>query len=121
VTEHAQELQQWALIGEAVAAVDSVAVFVWNEDRHYVAVNDAACRLVGVSREELLGMAVGARSPDGAERELALTHDAPFLHGFSTFVDTSGTEVRLEWVTMHTRIAGLPHMVSVCWPARSDS
>jgi PAS domain S-box-containing protein len=116
--EEAQELQQWALLGEAVGCLEPAAVFVWNEDRHYVAVNDAACRLVGMTRDELLGMRVGSRSPGGAEREFDLTRETPLETGRSTFTSASGDEVELEWLTMHTRIAGLPHMVSVCWPAR---
>ena len=50
---------QLALLGEAVDALDGVAVFVWNEERRYVAVNDEACWLVGRSREQILGMEVG--------------------------------------------------------------
>jgi PAS domain S-box-containing protein len=120
MAEDAQTTQQWALLGEAVGCLEAAAVFVWNEDRHYVAVNDEACRLVGMSRDELLGMRVGARSPGGAAREIDLTRATPLETGRSSFTSASGETVELEWVTMHTRIAGLPHMVSVCWPARQE-
>ena len=46
------------------------AVFVWNEERRYVAVNEEACRLVGLSREELIGMPVGDLSPDSAAGDI---------------------------------------------------
>ena len=50
---------QLALLGEAVSHASDVAVFVWDDDRTYVAVNEAACELVGLDREELLAMRVG--------------------------------------------------------------
>lgn len=46
------DVSQLALLGEAVECLDEVAVFVWDEDRNYVAVNQAACRLVGKTRQE---------------------------------------------------------------------
>lgn len=44
-------------LGEAALNCD-VAIFVADEDMHYVAVNDAACRLLGYKREELLQVRV---------------------------------------------------------------
>ena len=42
----ATELAQLALLGEAVENLQTVsAVFVWDDDRNYVAVNQAACTL----------------------------------------------------------------------------
>ncbi|HEX7526507.1 MAG TPA: PAS domain-containing protein, partial [Gaiellaceae bacterium] len=66
MSEHPQRILQRALLGEAVDCVEGAAVFVWNDERNYVAVNEAACRLVGVARDELVGMPVGELSPDGA-------------------------------------------------------
>ena len=64
---------QQALLGEAVLGMEGAAVFVWNEERHYVAVNDEACRLVGLSRAELIGTPVGNLSPDGAANDIEET------------------------------------------------
>jgi hypothetical protein len=37
----------------------------------------------------------------------------PF-EGSSTFTRLDGTEVRLTWTTVHTKVAGLEYMVSIC-------
>jgi PAS domain-containing protein len=47
----AGDLVQLILLGEAVKSLGEAAVFVWDEDRHYVAVNDEACRITGLDRE----------------------------------------------------------------------
>ena len=53
------EVAQLALLGEAVEWLQDAAVFVWDEDRNYVAANQAACELLGKKREEILRMRVG--------------------------------------------------------------
>lgn len=102
------------LLGEAVEYLEGVAVFVWNEERRYVAVNDEACRLVGLDREELLRTPVGSLTENGAEPELAQVRDGGPVEGTSSFTRTDGQTVALAWTTARTRIAGLPYMVSVC-------
>jgi PAS domain S-box-containing protein len=105
---------QRTLLGEAVELVEEVAVFVWNEERRYVAVNDAACTLVGLPREELIGIRVGDMSPD-VEDDVAGARTVPFRRGGSSVNRRDGETIELEWVTAHTRIAGLPYFVSICW------
>ena len=115
----AQQLLQQALLGEAIDFLEGVAVFVWNEERHYVAVNQEACRLVGLSREELIGMPVGDMSPDRATADMQRVQAGKVTTGRSSFTRRDGEVVELEWTTVHTRVAGLPYMVSVC--RRADS
>jgi PAS domain S-box-containing protein len=105
---------QLALLGEALACAEQVAVFVWDDDRNYVAVNEFACRLVGLTREELLGRRVGFASPD-IEAKIADVQRHAAQHGTSSFVRADGETIPLEWVTFRTRIAGLSYMASVCW------
>ena len=109
----AAELAQIALVGEALVFAEDVAVFVWDDDRNYVAVNNAACKLVGLSREELLGRRVGFASVEPAVDDV---QRRPFTRGGSSFRRADGQEVELEWVTMRTHVAGLSYMASVCWP-----
>jgi PAS domain S-box-containing protein len=118
MAESAQHLLQRSLLGEAIDCADGTAVFVWNEERHYVAVNEQACSLVGLSRQELIGLPVGSLSPDNAGGDIERTRRASILRGSSSFTRRDGTEVPIEWVTMHTRVAGLPYMLSLVWPAR---
>jgi PAS domain-containing protein len=104
------DVTQLALLGEALDCTDDVAVFVWDDDRHYVAVNQAACRMIGRSRDEILTMRVGDMTPDRAS-PLFEEVQRPGVHT-GTHAFDGGV---FEFVTTRTRIAGLPYMVSVCW------
>jgi PAS domain S-box-containing protein len=112
-----QKLLHATILGEALEHAEGTAVFVWNEERRYVAVNEEACRLTGMSRADLIGMPVGDRSQDGAAGDIERTRATPLVHGSSSFIRSDGTPIAIEWVTTHTRVAGLAYMVSLCWPA----
>ena len=60
-------------------------------------------------------MRVGAMSPDGAEPHFTQAQGTAILTGGLSISRADGP-VELEWVTCHTTIAGLPYLVSVCWP-----
>lgn len=109
------ELVQLALLGEAIAETSEVGVFVWDDDRRYVAANGAACALTGLTREELLGMRVGELTPEGAEPQLRLVRSGSPAAGESAIVRRDGSRVEIAWVTFRTTLAGLPYMASVCW------
>jgi PAS domain S-box-containing protein len=116
VSEDPQRIPQWALLGEAIDAAEGTAVFVWNDERHYVAVNEAACRLVGISRGELTGMPVGELSPGGAVEEMDRVRRSSLLRGSSSFTRRDGERIEIDWVTLHTRVAGLEYRISIVWP-----
>ena len=110
----ATRLSQIALLGEAVERLDGAAIFVWDEDRNYVAANGAACALVGKTHEELLRMKVGDMTADRAEPHFSTVQngrvqDAPGAAQQTAF----GVEV--DWLTCRTTIAGLPYLLSICW------
>ncbi|MGZ4132977.1 MAG: PAS domain-containing protein [Actinomycetota bacterium] len=94
-------LVQLALLGEAVSAAAGVAVFVWDDDRTYVAVNDAACKLAVLEREELLTMRVGDLSPDRAEPQFDDVQRQDVSTGSSTFTPRRDDG--------RDRLADLPH------------
>jgi len=114
------DVVQLALIGEAMAETAEVGVFVWNDDRRYVAVNEAACALAGVAREELLEMRVGDLTPERATPLLESLRGASPVEGESRIVRRDGSEVEISWITFRTKVAGLPYMTSVCWPRGGD-
>ncbi len=95
---------------------EGTAVFVWKDERHYVAVNEAACRLVGVGRDELIGMSVGELSSGGATDEMDRVRRSSLLRGLSSFTRRDGEHIAIEWVTLHTRVAGLEYRISLVWP-----
>jgi PAS domain-containing protein len=110
----ATDLAQLALLGEAADHLDEVAVFVWDDDRNYVAVNQAACKLVGRTRGEILKMRVGDMTPDRGAPYFEDVQRGPAHTGTLT-VEREDGPVQIEWLTCRTRVAGLPYMVSMCW------
>src|SRR5207244_11706298 len=57
---------QATLLAEAIQTAE-VGFVVWDDDRHYVAANAAACALLGCTLEQLLGSVVGERTVEGEE------------------------------------------------------
>jgi PAS domain-containing protein len=106
------DVTQLALLGEATDCLSEVAVFVWDDDRHYVAVNQEACRLLDKTREEILAMRVGDMHPDRAT-ELFEEVQRSGVHSGKMETPRGA----LQFVTCRTKLAGLPYMVSVCWRA----
>ena len=106
----AVEVAQLALLGEASECLDGVAVFVWDDDRNYVAANQAACALIGKTREELLALKVGDLTPN---RALPLFDEVQHGGVHSGVMEIPGGTV--QYVTTRTRVAGLPYMVSAVW------
>lgn len=111
---NAAGLAQIALLGEAAECLEHVAMFVWDEDRTYVAANDAACALLGRDRDEILRMKVGDMSPDRAAPHFEEVQHGSLHRGSSQVLRADGV-IEIEWLTCRTRIAGLPYMVSFCW------
>jgi PAS domain-containing protein len=108
------DITQLALLGEAVDLMHEVSVFVWDDDRNYVAVNQEACRLVGRSREEILAMKVGDMTENRASPLFDEVQHGTLHAGVHAF-----DRGEIQYVTCRTRIAGLPYMVSICWRSPS--
>jgi PAS domain S-box-containing protein len=106
-----EPLIQASLLGEAVEH-GPTAVFVADENGHYVAVNQAACALVGYTREELLSMRVTEIADDRAGKwdEMLETGHAS---GIARLTHKDGSEVEFEYVAGSTVVAGMPVYVSV--------
>jgi PAS domain-containing protein len=115
MADGAARISQIALLGEAAAYLDDAAIFVWDDDRNYVAANDAACALVGKTHEELLQMKVGDMTANHAEPYFS-TVQRGAVHTGSLQVDRADGPVQIDWMTSRTTLAGLPYMVSICWP-----
>jgi|tagenome__1003787_1003787.scaffolds.fasta_scaffold19680887_1 PAS domain S-box-containing protein len=105
---------QVSLLGEAVDHGPS-AVFVADEEGTYVAVNRAACALLGYEREELLGLKVHDVA-DGGGRWSEM-HDHDQLSGTTELIRKDGSRVSFAWVAGRTTVAGMPVFVSVGNPA----
>jgi PAS domain S-box-containing protein len=109
----ARRFVQETLFGEAFENA-VVGVTIWDDTGHYVAVNAAACDLLGCSREEFLQRPVGSFAGDDGSVAAALA--AP-SRGRTSARRADGAVVELEWFAFPTLAAGLPQLVSLFWPA----
>ena len=108
-----EPLIQTSLLGEAIEN-GPVAVLVADEHGRYVAVNQAACRLLGYSREELLTMrATDVARYDEAPAEWAEMELNGTLTGVSTVTCKDGSTVDFTYVAGATMVAGMPVYVSL--------
>lgn len=108
---------QAELISEALLSA-SVGFLVWDEDRRYIAANQAACDILGTTLEELLGHRVGDHTAEGSEQidavlETGLAMSRATVERF----DGSGS-VAVLYATFTTKTAGMPFMATVIAPAR---
>jgi PAS domain-containing protein len=105
---------QAQLIADALLSAN-VGFLVWDDDRRYIAVNDCACRILGTTREELLGRIVGRQTEDG-ETVVAEAVRKQHVTGRLTVEKLDGSgPVELEYTTFATKTAGMPFMASVIW------
>jgi PAS domain-containing protein len=112
----AHTLFQQTLLGDAAEHAE-IGIMVWNEERRYVAVNTFACRMLGVSREDLLGSQVGDQNPTPAAQE-AIEASLEELPAFGRTPLASG--VIVDWITVASDVAGLPHIVGLMWDANAS-
>jgi PAS domain-containing protein len=113
----AHTLFQQTLLGDAAEHAE-IGVLVWNEELRYVAVNTFACRILGVSREDLLGARVGDQNPTAAARD-AIEASIEALPASGRTPLANG--VTVDWMTVASDVAGLPHIVGVMWEAREPA
>ena len=109
----ADDYIQAALLGEAVDAGPAL-VFVADETMRYIAVNELACRTLGYTRDELLGLSVAdvAREPTApSEYDELLTSGN--RSGITTLTGKDGSTVEFEYRAAGARVAGMPLFVSV--------
>jgi PAS domain S-box-containing protein len=108
-----EPLIQTSLLGEAVEN-GPAAVFVADEEGRYVAVNQAACILLGYAREELLTMRLTevARYGEATAEWSEMTATGTSL-GTSLLTRKDGTTVNFAYVAGATVVAGMSAYVAV--------
>jgi PAS domain S-box-containing protein len=112
----AEPLVQAGLLGEAIDRAPD-AVLVADESMRYLAVNQAACRLLGYSREELLTMKTTdiATHPGAAEE-----YDEMMAHrtktGTTVLRHKDGTAIAAAYRAHETKLAGMTVYVAIIWP-----
>jgi len=102
---------QAELIAEALGSA-SVGFLVWDEHRRYVAANAAACEILGLTLEELLGHEARGHAVGGFQAV-----DEAFASGRATVERFDGRgPVEVFYATFTTRTAGMPFMATVIAP-----
>lgn len=109
---------QRALLGEALDTA-ALAVFVFEDHEHYVAVNDAACELSGYTRQELLDLPLRrlAADPKRTLRNLERVASGKRTAGSARMRRKDGTVIDVEYRAARATIAGMPFLVAVYWRA----
>lgn len=104
------------LLGDALMQARAAA-FVLDDEGHYVAVNDAATRLTGYTRSELLELRAGVDLAADAESQELYDVVAHARHqkGSSRLRRKDGSVIDVRFVTCETSIGGLPYILSLCW------
>jgi PAS domain S-box-containing protein len=113
-----ERLIQIALLGEAVDHAP-IAVFVFDADGRYVAVNGRACMLLGYDREEIVSRRIGelAVDPREAIREYLAVAEGIVDEGTTRVRRGDGEELTLRFRGAATKIAGVTFYVGVAWEA----
>lgn len=116
--DSARALVQATLLGEALESAPTAA-FVSDEDGKYVAVNPAACKLLGYERDELLRLRVADVSLRGARQLGKLTRELlerGAMRGESRLRHKDGSSVRVGYLGVVTRIGGVEFLLTICDP-----
>jgi PAS domain S-box-containing protein len=112
----AEPLVQAGLLGEAIDRAPD-AVLVADESMRYLAVNQAACRLLGYTREELLSLRiddVATRPGFAAEYDEMMAHRSKT--GTAVLRRKDGTELAACYRAHETKLAGMTVYVAIVWP-----
>lgn len=114
----ARALIDTVLVGEALDR-GPVAVFVFDEEGRYLAVNGYACELLGHEREYLLERRIGELSahPKEAAVESYLAAVRAGAEATTVVRRADGTSLRLRYRAASSKVAGMPVFVGVAWPA----
>jgi PAS domain S-box-containing protein len=112
----AEHLIQITLLGEAIEYMP-VAVFVFDDEGRYIAVNAHASTMLGYTREELLSQRLGdlaesAREAFSAYRAVAEGREA---EGRTRVLRKDGRPLDVVFRGAETTIAGIPFYVAVAW------
>ena len=111
-----EPLVQIGLVGEALER-GPVAVFVFDDDLRYCAVNEYACELLGYTREELLSLRAGALSASPhalADYAEVVRGDLP--EGRTLVRRKDGSEIALRYRACETKVGGITYYVGTAWP-----
>ena len=95
-----------------------IAVSIYDDDGRYVAVNQAACRLLGYERDEILDRDIADFTEGGIDRRVLLTPER--REGVRLVHRKDGTTFPAAFVVVPTRISSLPFYLALWWALEPD-
>ena len=105
------------LLLEAIESA-RLAVCVYDERGRYVTVNECACKVLGCSREELLGHDIADFTEGGIDRTVLLGNQ--HREGVRVVTRKDGSTVPCAFVVAPTRVGHLPYFVAIWWTLDDD-
>jgi PAS domain S-box-containing protein len=112
----AEPLVQAGLLGEAIDRAPD-AVLVVDESMRYIAVNQAACRLLGYTREELLALRITDVSVNPeAREEYEEMMSRRGRTGTAVLRRKDGGQVAAAYRVHETKLAAMTVYVAILWP-----
>ncbi|HKG10045.1 MAG TPA: PAS domain-containing protein [Gaiellaceae bacterium] len=112
----AEPLVQAGLLGEAIDRAPD-AVLVADESMRYLAVNQAACRLLGYTREELLSLRIDdVATQPGSAAEYDEMMAQRSKTGTAVLRRKDGTAIPTCYRAHETKLAGMTVYVAIIWP-----
>ena len=116
----AEPLVQAGLLGEAIDRAPD-AVFVADESMRYLAVNQAACKLLGYTREELLALrTTDVATYAGASQEYDEMMAGRGRTGTTMLRKKDGEQIEARYRAHETKLAGMTVYVAILWLEESD-
>ena len=117
----ANPLVQASLLGEAVDAAD-IAILVSDEDGRCIAVNEGACRLLGYSRSDLLGLQVRDFAPEVDAGEcFRAVYATGRADGVIEVLLGDGSRLAVRHVSTPTRVAQMRLLLSFARASTADA
>ncbi len=117
MTETPEGIVQETLLGQAAASAGA-ALLVSDDTLRYVAVNGAACTLLGYTRDELLALRVSdvVEGSEGSLVEAARrVSDGHVGHGTVTLRRKDGETFPAQYVSAPAAIGQLPFVLTFVW------
>jgi two-component system, sensor histidine kinase and response regulator len=120
----AEPLVQAGLLGEAIDRAPD-AVFLADESMQHLAVNQAACSMLGYTREELLSLRMTeiATYPEptgGYDDVMAHVMAHGSRTGTAMLRAKDGHQVEVTYRAHETKLAGMTVYLTVVWPDEAD-
>lgn len=111
------EMLHQTLLGDAWENAE-IGVAIFGDDRSYLAMNEAFCKLTGYGRSELGKLRAGAdlAADEETQRLFPEVIAGDRRIGTASMRRKDGTVVRTHFMVVGTTVSRLPYFISLIWP-----